>query len=210
MREIQFNTNQLVEKGTKKRYIIKINGQHIHKRPCYCCNWLMNRSRQSEVSINRNDDTGCRISNDRTTSYRNQDNSPLAIRNTWKVLDIFKMEGAMWWAVYSDNYFQVNRWAIELLVIILPVIDFSDQKVFGAVLGLIVLTMDVITCYNQSIISKNKLSVEARCYCCNWLMNRSRQSEVSINRNDDTGCRISNDRTTSYRNQDNSPPFLSL
>jgi len=99
----------------------------------------------------------------------------------------------MWWAVYSDNHSQMNKWAIELLVILLPMMSFSDQKVFGMILGLIVLTMDMKICYTKIIISKNKLGVEPQCY---WFMNRSRQSEVSMNRNDDTGCRISNDRTT--------------
>ena len=168
----------------------------------------MKRSRQSEVSINRNDDTGCRISNDRTTIFRNQDNSPLAIKNTWKVLDIFKMEGAMWWAIRKDNYSQLSKWTIELLLILSPMIGFSDQKMLGVVFGIIILIMDVKIWYNQRSIYKINLGLEPQDYCCNWLMKRSRQSEVSINRNDDTGCRISNDRTTIFRNQDNSVPFF--
>ncbi len=179
-----------------------------HSSPCYCGNRLMKISPNSDVSINPKDDTGSRISNDRTCKYRNKHNSPLAIEKTWKVLGIFKMEGDMWLAVYESRYIQHFKWVIQYGVILLTLNGWADSVNLIAGLSTVILTIDMKLWYNNNGMSKIQLGLEPQCYCGNRLMKISPNSDVSINPKDDTGSRISNDRTCKYRNKHNSPSFF--
>ena len=179
-----------------------------HLSPCYCCNRLMKISPNSDVSMNPNDDTGSRISNDRTCNYRHKYNSPLAIETTWKVLDNFKMEGGMWSAVYEPKYVEQFKWIIQYTVILIQLNGYDDSAILIASLSILILAIDMKLWYNNSSMSKINLGVEPQCYCCNRLMKISPNSDVSMNPNDDTGSRISNDRTCNYRHKHNSPPLL--